>query len=307
MKHEGAFDGSNNTDGGEWDMTPPAEDETLEDDGEKYDREPSLRKPGDALSENEKRELEWVSRAYRRDKRKLARDGVPEDEVRKSIISALGYYLGVDAYSVTSKEGDTPTEDEQARLEELCDRIIETEKMRGNLLKRIMNNEKVKRIFVGALAVTAALIVAMSMRGGQTMVDEPTKSPSSGIEMVDYGVRPQEQDPGDSVDENMYAPVAPSSPSRSETTPPDSGTSRYSEEIRFYRPDAGGGGGNFGKEASSEEAAQVERVKEAIRSDSKLAKMLEDEYGITADSLDGAITTINLDVEPTIELATPEE
>jgi hypothetical protein len=119
---------------------------------------------------------------------------------------------------------------------------------------------------------------------------------------MDSPTQPQERNFGDSVDE-----VAPPSPSESETTSPDSRELHYSNEIRYYRPDAGGEGGNFGEEVGSEEVAQVERVKDAIRSDSVLARTLEDTYGITADSLDGAITAINLDEEPTIELATPEE
>ena len=178
----------------------------------------------------------------------------------------------------------------------------EIEQERKNLFERITKNAKVRRVFALMLAVTTAVIVAAAARGGRNVVDRPTNSPSYDIETISP-TQPQERNFGDSVDE-----ATPPSPSESETTSPDSPRElHYSNEIRYYRPDAGGEGGNFGEEVGSEEVAQVERVKDAIRSDSELARTLEDTYGITADSLDGAITAINLDEEPTIELATPEE
>lgn len=80
------------------------------------------------LSQKEQAEIDCFKRWYNKNKQK--HPDMPEEDFHTSIVSGLGYHLSIPGYRLKDLENsDTkPTEEQQARLEELYEKVVETSK-----------------------------------------------------------------------------------------------------------------------------------------------------------------------------------
>ena len=267
MKNERLSSSEEYSGGDEWDMGAPEDQPNTE---EVPDRGESLRKRGEELSAREQKEVDYAASQYRRKKGPLGQMQIPEEEWREAIMRNLSYGLCVideDDYE------PKPTQEEQDRLEELCDKVLELDTFSKHLLEKIRNNDKVKRVFASVLAIA---IAAGLMVGAEVALRErSTEELSTGTEWTSAEYV-------DNYDGSFGPPEGAEELEKEREEQP---------LVEFSTLD-----GETIEKTDEEKIQILEGLKDEIEHDSKLAEECR-KYGITVDRIQKTIDSIEEQVD----------